>query len=101
MGIFALVSIVFNESLFPFYLLAVFLYLWVFSSRDNENLLFKTVSKKLSMYFSSITFMIVSKDNKGLGPKKNPDPDELKGKPSTKKQIIFIRHGESDWNNVL
>jgi hypothetical protein len=99
--VFPIFGIVLNPSLMPFYLLGVALYLWIYSSRDNENILFKTVSKKLSIYMSSISFMIVSKDNKGLGPKKNPDPAELKGKPSEKKQIIFIRHGESDWNNVL
>eukprot|EP00981_Chlorochromonas_danica_P009909 scaffold2913_cov181-Ochromonas_danica.AAC.3 len=45
--------------------------------------------------------MALSKDNKGVGHKKNPDPDDLLTKTCTTKTIIFIRHGESDWNHVF
>lgn len=45
--------------------------------------------------------MIFSKETKGLGPKKNPDPDNIKGKETQKKMVIFIRHGESDWNDIF
>ena len=45
--------------------------------------------------------MIYSSDSKGVGPKKNPDPDLLLKKETTTKTIVFIRHGESDWNNIF
>lgn len=43
--------------------------------------------------------MVFSKDSKSVGPKKNPDADSYKAK--VRKRIIFLRHGESDWNNVF
>lgn len=44
--------------------------------------------------------MALSKDGKGVGPKYNPDP-KLMVNYNDKKTIIFLRHGESDWNNVF
>eukprot|EP01039_Chlorochromonas_danica_P003907 gene3907-4270_t len=74
---------------------------WIFTSQDDENLLIKLALRKFAMYLDSIIFMALSKDNKGVGHKKNPDPDDLLTKTCTTKTIIFIRHGESDWNHVF
>ncbi|CAM9185913.1 unnamed protein product, partial [Ectocarpus fasciculatus] len=59
------------------------------------------VLTKIHLYLSGIVYMIVSKDNKGLGSKYNPDPALIASKPTVSKRIIFIRHGESDWNDVF
>ena len=75
--------------------------IWINSSRSDENKLLKAILSKVMMYLDGIYFMVVCKENKGLGPKKNPDPDEIKDLPSKMKRIIFIRHGESDWNDVF
>jgi hypothetical protein len=48
--------------------------------------------------------MIVSKDTKKLGPKYNPDPDALTKIPNavmTTRTVVFMRHGESDWNDIF
>lgn len=48
--------------------------------------------------------MVLATDTKGVGQAKNPDPDKIKNMltpTSPKKTFIFIRHGESDWNNVF
>jgi hypothetical protein len=46
--------------------------------------------------------MIYSKDSKGIGPKYNPNPKlVLSYNNCQRKQIIFIRHGESDWNYIF
>lgn len=45
--------------------------------------------------------MITAKDNKGLGPKYNPDPNKIINETAVYKRIVFLRHGESDWNNVF
>lgn len=84
-----------------FLLLFILVAVWVSSSRPDENILAKKILAKFMLYIESIIFMVLSKDNKGLGPKKNPDPDLIKDSPCTSKRIIFIRHGESDWNNVF
>lgn len=76
-------------------------YLWVQNTRDDELILVKLILRKLSIYLDAVIFMILSKDNKGVGPANNPDPDLAKDKPSKTKTIIFLRHGESDWNNVF
>lgn len=82
-------------------LLAICIYFWLISSKDDENVFIKHVLKKFEIYASSIGFMIYSSDAKGVGPKKNPDPDLLLKKETATKTIVFIRHGESDWNNVF
>lgn len=82
-------------------LLLVCVVLWIFTSQEDENVLIKHVLRKFLMYVDSMIFMALSSDNKGLGPKKNPDPDEIRTKSCKTKTIIFIRHGESDWNNVF
>jgi hypothetical protein len=45
--------------------------------------------------------MVMAKDSKGLGPKYNPDPNKIINETAVYKRIVFIRHGESDWNNVF
>jgi len=85
-----------------FFSLILCLYLWIQCSNEDENIFIKHVLKKIHVYLDAILFMIISKDTKGIGPKKNPDPDLIKDKPNLiKKTIIFIRHGESDWNDVF
>lgn len=86
--------------------LVLLCYVWaMYGSQKDENLLFKVVVRKIEFYLDSISFMILSKDNKGVGQKKNPDPEMILAKVQCgevkKKRIIFIRHGESDWNNVF
>jgi hypothetical protein len=82
--------------------LALALYIWLFSSRDDENVTLKSAIRKLMIFLNGVGFMIYSKDTKGLGPKYNPDPDAIKDDPKLEsKTIIFIRHGESDWNDVF
>jgi hypothetical protein len=84
-----------------FFLLFILAAIWVNSSMPDENVLAKKLLSKFFLYVESILFMILCTDNKGLGPKKNPDPDLIKDAPCTTKRIIFIRHGESDWNSVF
>mmetsp|Transcript_27016 Transcript_27016/g.27255 ORF Transcript_27016/g.27255 Transcript_27016/m.27255 type:complete len:351 (+) Transcript_27016:110-1162(+) len=85
----------------PFCSVVVLTVAWIFSSRPNENIKAKTLLRKLNMYMEGFFFMVLSKDSKGLGPKKNPDPDEILGTQTTIKRIIFIRHGESEWNDIF
>jgi bisphosphoglycerate-dependent phosphoglycerate mutase len=82
-------------------LLLVITYLWILNTRDDELIVAKAILRKATNFFDAIMFMIFSKDSKGVGQKKNPDPDRAKGKPSQVKTIIFLRHGESDWNNIF
>jgi hypothetical protein len=82
-------------------LLAICLYLWVVYTKDDENVTIKQILKKLELFLAGIGFMIHSSDAKGVGPKKNPDSDLLLKKELTSKTIVFIRHGESDWNNIF
>lgn len=51
--------------------------------------------------FLGIYFMALCKENKGIGPKSNPDPILWLKNKSTTKTIIFLRHGESDWNDIF
>ncbi|RYH25718.1 histidine phosphatase family protein [archaeon] len=82
-------------------LLFVAVVLWIFTSQENENVKIKSIFQKLFVYLDAIFYMIISKDTKGLGPKKTPDPNDIKDKNCKTKTVIFIRHGESDWNNVF
>ena len=83
------------------FILLILIAILINSSNPNEYKEAKKVIFKILVYMESIYFMILSKDTKGIGPSKNPDPDMIKGKPTTYKRIIFIRHGESDWNDVF
>ena len=80
-----------EESSVPIFFLAASLYIWLFSSRDNENKHAKNLFKKMSITFSSLIFMILSKDSKGVGPKYNADPDLIKNKQSKSKTVVFVR----------
>ena len=84
-----------------YYVLAIALYVWLYSSRDNENKLVKIILQKTFIFWNAVGFMVYSKDNKGVGPKSNPDPDLIREIRTESKRIIFIRHGESDWNDVF
>ena len=45
--------------------------------------------------------MVTCKDAKGIG-KKLENPDDIKKCHNVvSKRVIFIRHGESDWNDVF
>jgi hypothetical protein len=81
--------------------LVVLVYLWIISTKDDENVLVKRILNKFSIFLNAIGFMIISSDSKGVGPKKNPDPDRLLTEKTFTKTIVFIRHGESDWNNIF
>jgi hypothetical protein len=74
---------------------------WLFSSEPGENVLVKKIFTKMIMFAEGSLFMVLSSDAKGLGPKKNVDPATIAGLPTEKKRVIFIRHGESDWNDVF
>jgi hypothetical protein len=80
-----------SSSSSPILFLIASVYIWLFSSRDHENVFAKNLCKKISITISSIIFMVISKDNKGIGPKHNPDPDLILGKQLTSKTVIFIR----------
>lgn len=83
-------------------LLLVLTYVWIQNTRDDEAIVLKLVLKKAMTFAEALVFMVFSKDSKGVGPKKNPDPDSYKTKPVRgTKTIVFLRHGESDWNNVF
>jgi hypothetical protein len=79
------------ESPVSIYFLVAALYIWLFSSRENENRHAKNLFKKISITFSSLIFMVLSKDSKGVGPKYNSDPDLIKDKQSKSKTVIFVR----------
>lgn len=81
--------------------IAYCLVVWVFSSGPTENIKIKNFLCKIHLFLGGLLFMVVSKDSKGLGPKYNADPDSIASKPTVIKRIIFIRHGESDWNDVF
>ena len=97
-------SVLLNDgSYLPILLVAVLLYLWVSASRDDENVQMKVCLKKFFITVDSLLFMALSKDSKGLGPKYNPDPEKIEAGriATTSKTMVFIRHGESDWNNIF
>jgi hypothetical protein len=82
----------------------IVLLVWIYSSRASENILPKTIITKVILYLEGILFMITSKDTNKLSTKYNPDPDLLlkhEDAVITTKTIIFMRHGESDWNDIF
>ena len=95
----------FNFELGAFIILLLLICLWLLSSKEDENKVARAVLSKALMYLDGICFMFCFSENKGMGSKKNPDPDRIKEEvakgETIKKRIIFIRHGESDWNNVF
>jgi hypothetical protein len=58
---------------------------------------------KVTVYAACAAFFCFSRERKYAKPGTpgNPDSDELKGKETASITIIFIRHGESDWNEIF
>lgn len=94
-------SIFFDETSRKYAVLVTLLISWIFSSRENENVAIKTFLRKIYVVCESGLFMLYSKDSKGVGPKYNTDAENIHKYTSISKTIIFVRHGESDWNNVF
>ena len=85
----------------PLTLLVILLLLWTWSSKHDENITIKGIIRKFFWYMEGIIFMCTAKDSKGIG-KKLQDPDLIEKSTKTySKRIIFVRHGESEWNEVF
>jgi hypothetical protein len=70
---------------------------WIVSLAEPKEM--KCVKDKLALLGFGVTQMILSKDRKW---KPLPDSDALENATNkTTKKIIFIRHGESDWNEIF
>ena len=54
---------------------------------------------KLYFWCRGIVFLLLSSEKRGMS--KAPDTEKLIKSKSRKKTIIFIRHGESDWNEIF
>jgi broad specificity phosphatase PhoE len=75
-------------------LAGVFQLLCVIEPQEMEK-----VKTKLGLFGRGFYFMVLAKDNKW---KKLPDSDKIKDVEGKRvKRIIFIRHGESDWNDIF
>lgn len=74
---------------------------WILSSKESENNLLKKVLRKFILYLEGINFMLFSRDSKNLNKVLINSDDISKSKEIISKTIIFIRHGESDWNEVF
>jgi hypothetical protein len=81
---------------------------WLWCTKEDELPLVKGFLQHISVWTNSLVYMVLSKDTKGLGPKYRivgaaDDPARVAKRldETTTKRIIFIRHGESDWNNVF
>lgn len=74
---------------------------WLLASKSNENLVLRHFWRKVSWYASGVWFMAFSGDNKRIGVKYCVDSDTIKKLQTKSKTIIFMRHGESDWNHVF
>lgn len=61
----------------------------------------RSVLFKSSLFFRSVAHLVLSNE-KVRWPKNRPDPDVVKDLNfTTVKRIIFVRHGESTWNEVF
>lgn len=58
---------------------------------------------KVTVYMACAAFFLFSGERKYAKPGTpgNPDSDDLKGKETSEITIVFIRHGESDWNEIF
>lgn len=82
---------------------------WVWSTKEGELVLVKNVIRKALRWANSMMYMVLAKDTKGIGAKyqiagSEGDPRALAKTDyceASKKTIIFIRHGESDWNLIF
>jgi hypothetical protein len=105
-----------NLIAFPYMLL--FFAVWIFSSLARPVLvlsLFCVTSKpaaafrKFQLFLTTVRFMLLSKDKSWKRPKDDPqDFFELRNDVGVtnvdsirKKSIIFVRHGESTWNDTF
>jgi hypothetical protein len=90
-------------------LVLVMLIAWVSSTKDGELSAIKTLFRKGMYWVDSILYMLLSKDTKGLGvkyqvPGSDADPEHLRAggfHEASRKRVVFIRHGESDWNSIF
>ena len=71
----------------------ILLVAWIFYTKENELVFIKSILRKFYLFLYGVTFMIYSKDTKGVGPKYNDDPNKILNKETDKRTIIFIRHG--------
>lgn len=61
----------------------------------------RTLLFKSRLYAASVAHLLLSNE-KGGWPKNRPDPDVAKGLEfSAVKRVVFVRHGESTWNEVF
>ena len=63
-------------------------------------LLSPPLGAKLRVFASGTVSLLLSTD-KSWNKNKVPDPDLIEGKVTRTKTIIFIRHGESEWNLIF
>jgi broad specificity phosphatase PhoE len=64
----------------------------------------KAAQTKLKLFASTFQFLLLSKDKKWKKPKDDPAsffPDGEADPNVTKKTVIFLRHGESTWNDTF
>lgn len=61
----------------------------------------RSILFKSSLFFRSVAHLVLSNE-KARWPKDRPDPDSVKDmKITAVKRVIFVRHGESTWNEVF
>lgn len=85
------------------------LFFWLWSTKDGELSGIKNVFRKMGFWAESVIYMLLSKDNKGIGdkyqiPGSESDPAHVMKKGfqnCSMKRLVFVRHGESDWNNIF
>jgi len=94
-------DVVGTREMAPMIMVIVLFCMWIFSGRPGEQEQIRTILEKFLLYVEGIVFMVICSENKGLKPEKNPDPANMKDMETTTKKIIFIRHGESDWNDIF
>ncbi len=98
-----------QKDLVRLFLVCFMLFFWLWSTRDGELVGIKNVFRKMMFWFDSVLYMALSKDNKGIGAKyqivgSDTDPVHVMKKGfegCQRKRLIFIRHGESDWNSIF
>ena len=77
---------------------------WIYAGKECENAFLRSIVNKFTLYIEGITFMVLSRDTSGIGKnKKNYDPAliNITNNKTQIRRIVFIRHGESDWNLIF
>lgn len=108
-GLLEIVSDYWKEPLYRHaFTLLMLLYVWLWCTKSNEMATLKGLFRHISVWTDSLVYMVLSKDNKGLGvkyqiPGSQSDPAHVAKRldETIKKRIFFIRHGESDWNFIF